>query len=135
MDAPTAAVGDVAEFIYVHMHQLARILSRVSDCVERDARIASPVIGSSQESGGTWNRVRICDTVRAGTPVVAAMRSGPSRSSSRLTPTAASRPELVRVGEVCGRELRSVETASGLARWRLIHRWAHCREMPNSFPT
>ena len=54
-----------------------------------DARICSPVIGSSSASRGRPARAMIRDTVRAGTPVRVAISSRPIRSFFRIATTAA----------------------------------------------
>jgi hypothetical protein len=75
--------------------------------------MGSPVIGSQSARRGRPRRVRIRLTVRAGTPVTAAISSRPVRSSRRAASTRRSTRAGVRPGQLRGREDRVLQ--AGLA--------------------
>ena len=132
MGPPAAAVRDASELLDVQMDQFP------GPCPLVPLRR-----GPGGADRGTGQRIAVCqprtpcrcrirDTVRAGTPVNAAILSGPNRNDRRASRTASSRSELVRAGDDLGRLERSRSPAAPSARKRLTHRYAVCRDTPSS---
>jgi hypothetical protein len=126
---PTATVGDTPELLDVHVHQLAGTVAFVTDR-GLPGRMSSPLIRSSWASRGMPSRASTRETVRAGTPVAAAIPSGPQRSRRRAATTSATVSDDVRVGLTCGREDRSTRPAAPSAAKRATHVRTHLREIP-----
>jgi hypothetical protein len=131
MGPPAASFRDASELLDVQMDQFPGPGRSYRLVVVLTARIGAPVSGSHSASRGTPYRCRIRDTVRAGTPVSAAIRRGPNLTLRRASRTTCSRSELVRVGVDRGRLERSLSPACPSARKRLTHRYAVCRETPS----
>ena len=102
VQAPATAVGDAPDLLHIEVDQRARVVVFVAVGTGSGGPDDLPGDRVQAASGGTWYRRRIRDTVRAGTPVTAAMRAGPCRSSDRASRTACSRSVLVLVGIVLG---------------------------------
>ena len=106
---PAATVGDPADLLDVHVDQLAGTVTLVTHRgrLRGSDHLAGQRVALHRR-GTSWRR-RILDTVRAGTPSSAPSQSCPRRCSRRASSTRCSTSSLVRVGNVCGRELAIVQ--------------------------
>ena len=126
--APPTTVGDPAELLDIHMHQLTRPVVVI-------LRITRPVGRSIHANRLSPNRHSTRCTVEGAIPSLAAILTGPIFSARRSRSTSTSTCCGVRCGQWCGRLGRSRSPSGPSSRNRRHHFHAVARDTPISSAT